>query len=325
MGVICFGDYEKQHTSYLIKTLDLTESQDRVVEFVNTVGDTPGSWFEEAYEVALNAVTRCDFRENSKRIFILIGDSIPHEPSFPLNTLKLDWRVELDRLNAMKVQVFPIQALNHPGAPAFYQYISAMFDTPHLKLEQFHYVVDMIVAVCYSAYSPDSLQAFEASMNQMGKLNVPMQRVIHQLRHGRADTTFVPRFSSAPSSSSAGGGFVPVPPGRFQVLRTSPEAQSIKEFVLANSLNFKVGRGFYELTKPEDISSKKEIILQNVQTDDMYTGEAARTTVGIPLNAACKFSPAKFDTSIWRVFVQSTSYNRKLMPNTMFLYELEVL
>ena len=33
---------------------------------------------------------------------------------------------------------------------------------------------------------------------------------------------------------------------------------SIKDFVQDNSLVFKAGRGFYEFTKPETISAKKE-------------------------------------------------------------------
>jgi hypothetical protein len=36
---------------------------------------------------------------------------------------------------------------------------------------------------------------------------------------------------------------------------------SIKEFVQMNSLIFKTGRGFYEFTKPETVSHKKEVVL----------------------------------------------------------------
>ena len=36
---------------------------------------------------------------------------------------------------------------------------------------------------------------------------------------------------------------------------------SIKDFVLMNSLVFKTGQGFYEFTKPENISDKKEVVL----------------------------------------------------------------
>ena len=37
--------------------------------------------------------------------------------------------------------------------------------------------------------------------------------------------------------------------------------RTIKQFVLSNSLEFKCGRGFYEFTKPEIVSHKKEVKL----------------------------------------------------------------
>ncbi len=39
------------------------------------------------------------------------------------------------------------------------------------------------------------------------------------------------------------------------------ERCDIKTFVQKNSLLFKTGRGFYEFTKPEKISDKKEVVL----------------------------------------------------------------
>ena len=68
-----------------------------------------------------------------------------------------------------------------------------------------------------------------------------------------------------------GDGLVPVNPSRFQVLYV-PTKCSIKEFVLNNSLLFKAGRGFYEFTKPEIISHKKEVVLIEKETGDMFTG-----------------------------------------------------
>ena len=44
-----------------------------------------------------------------------------------------------------------------------------------------------------------------------------------------------------------------------QVLHVESKC-SIKEFILENSLIFKTGRGFYEFTKPEVISHKKEVL-----------------------------------------------------------------
>lgn len=49
-------------------------------------------------------------------------------------------------------------------------------------------------------------------------------------------------------------------PSRFQVLDVDTKCD-IRTFVQNNSLIFKTGRGFYEFTKPEKISDKKEVVL----------------------------------------------------------------
>ena len=74
-------------------------------------------------------------------------------------------------------------------------------------------------------------------------------------------------------------GLIPINPSRFQVLHV-PEKCSIKEFVLNNSLMFRAGRGFYEFTKPEIISNKKEVVLIDKATGDMFTGQEAFDMIG---------------------------------------------
>ena len=131
---------------------------------------------------------------------------------------------------------------------------------------------------------------------------------------------------------------MPVDPSRFQVLHVEAKC-SIKEFVLENSLIFKTGRGFYEFTKPEIVSHKKEVVLVDRATGDMFTGREAADMIGgkyqisvfaprskseksfFTAGGAGRIKPAVLDS--WRVFVQSTSYNRILVPDTGFLYEVD--
>jgi hypothetical protein len=116
-----------------------------------------------------------------------------------------------------------------------------------------------------------------------------------------------------------------VPDGRFQVLRVDNE-QSIKEFILEQGISFKTGRGFYELTKSEKVGLYKEILLYEKETGKLFNGPQIREMLKLSpqinkrgINEALK--PVYFDK--YKVFVQSTSYNRKLMSNTYLLYEVE--
>ena len=61
---------------------------------------------------------------------------------------------------------------------------------------------------------------------------------------------------------------------RFRILQV-PKRCTIKQFVLSNNLEFKVGRGFYEFTKPEIISHRKEVVLVDKKTGQMFTGKDA--------------------------------------------------
>ena len=110
----------------------------------------------------------------------------------------------------------------------------------------------------------------------------------------------------------------PISPSRFQVLAVD-ERVDIKTFVQKNSLVFRTGRGFYEFTKPEKITNKKEVVLVDKVSGDMYTGPEACQMIGA--GGEGKIKPTALEK--WRVFVQSTSYNRVLMPHTGFLYEVD--
>ena len=66
---------------------------------------------------------------------------------------------------------------------------------------------------------------------------------------------------------------------RFNILKV-PKKCTIKQFVLSNNLEFKTGRGFYEFTKPEIISYKKEVVLVEKKTGEMFSGRDAARMIG---------------------------------------------
>jgi hypothetical protein len=111
-----------------------------------------------------------------------------------------------------------------------------------------------------------------------------------------------------------------VAPGRFQFLDVD-ENIPIKDFVTENGLKFKPGRGFYEFTKTETIQGRKEIVLMDRKTGDLFSGDGARDMLGLPPGETVRIRPANLEKYV--VFVQSTSNNRKLMGGSRFLYEVE--
>ena len=74
----------------------------------------------------------------------------------------------------------------------------------------------------------------------------------------RAKSILIPRARTFSGKTERPDGLKEVEKDRFRILHV-PKKCTIKQFVLSNNLVFKCGRGFYEFTKPEIVSHKKEV------------------------------------------------------------------
>jgi uncharacterized protein (TIGR02996 family) len=105
---------------------------------------------------------------------------------------------------------------------------------------------------------------------------------------------------------------------RFQVLEVGKDTP-IKAFVEASGLTFAAGRGCYELTGPETVQGHKEIIVLLGETGEAVAGARARELLAAPAGAGARLRPEAGR----KVFVQSSSSNRKLAKGTTLLYRVE--
>lgn len=91
----------------------------------------------------------------------------------------------------------------------------------------------------------------------------------------------------------------------------------IREYVETEiGKTYSLGMAFYQPTSSVVIQDSKEIYVQDVKTGKVYTGNNIRQLLGLPASTA-KVSPGNHKD--WRIFVQSTSVNRKLLRNTNIL------
>jgi predicted DNA-binding WGR domain protein len=306
IGIIAHGDYCDKRSSYVTKHLPLTDDVDKICKFVETVGPTGGGDAPECYELVLHEARSQPWSVEAAKALVLIGDDVPHPPA--QNPDKLDWRTEAKALADDGVTVYAVQALNRSHSKRFYEELARIGGGYHVPLDQFSFVTDMVMAVCYRQSGEEQLQRYEEEVKTQGRMNRGLNRIFSTML-GRAATTAV-----AEADLSA------VPPGRFQVLDVDEDGP-IKAFVEANGLTFKTGRGFYEFTKTETIQGHKEIILMDRATGDFFEGEKARDLLGLPIGETVRIRPT--DLEKYAVFVQSTSVNRVLKAGTKFLYEVE--
>lgn len=318
IGIIAHGDYCDEGTSYLMKQVDLTTDKEKIVNFVNTVENTGGGDYPEAYEYVLNKAQTLSWDSNSLRVLVMIGDAVPHNKND--NPHKLDWRNEVDELAKMGINIYSVQALysGKGDSYTFYRQMATKTNGYHLFLDQFSYISDAFTAICLKQHSNEKVEQYEQEItSKLGVLTKSMKRFFDTLLNREIkDDDYNEKITSYNEDDDK---ITPCPPAKYQLLKVDKEL-SIKDFVLSNDLKFKTGKGFYEFTKPESISSKKLIVLMKKDTGELFEGRKARSIAKINDDNK-KYKPS--DLADYKVFIQSTSVSRKLVKGTSFLYEAE--
>jgi len=308
IGITAHGDYCDAGSTYVTKHHEISDDRKSLVRFVEKVEPTGGGDAPECYELVLHEARTFNWTKGKSRVLVLIGDDVPHGPNEKQNAKKLDWRNEIAMLTEMGVNVYGVQALGKRHATPFYEEVARQTGGFRIALDQFASVTDMILAIAFKQTGGEQLQNFEQEVKDQGRMNRSLDAMFATLSGRRATTDFKPASLDA------------VPPGRFQVLDVDKE-QDIKTFVQDNGLLFKTGRGFYEFTKTENVQSYKEVVLMRRGSGDMFSGAKARELAGLPEGYDARLGPSSL--SEFRVFVQSTSSNRKLKSGTGFLYEVD--
>lgn len=116
----------------------------------------------------------------------------------------------------------------------------------------------------------------------------------------------------------AAAGLTPVEASKYQLIPVARDA-AIREWVVECGHTYRTGCAFYQLSKSEKVQSRKQIAVLEKKTDRVYTGPEARALLGLP-NTEIRVKPDHNDD--FTIFVQSTSVNRKLVPNTRLLLML---
>ncbi|NML52645.1 VWA domain-containing protein [Streptomyces sp. R302] len=113
----------------------------------------------------------------------------------------------------------------------------------------------------------------------------------------------------------AAAGLTPVDASGYQLIPV-PRDVAIREWVTESGHTYKTGCAFYQLSKSEKIQARKRIAVLEKKTDRVYTGPEARALLGLP-DEEVRVKPDQ--NADFTIFVQSTSVNRKLVPNTRLL------
>ncbi len=342
VGIVAHGDYDAE---YLYKQVDITTNKKELSDFVKDVPNTTGRSYPEAYEYVLNKVQEMSWQPSALKILVMVGDAIPHEDHD--NPHKLKWRNELEKLKNMEISVYSVQCLNsnNGSTKMFWKTMASVTGGYHLYLNQFSFITEMMTAICFKSMGTESLELYQQELETSSRITDNLKNMFNILL-GKSTTEDIEReeetrydWGSSSSSSSSttvsarvdrtvdlgidatSATLVPCRPSRFQSLNVT-EDTDIKKFVSDNGLTFKKGRGFYQFTKPELIQKNKEIVLRRKDNLTFYEGDKARVMLKlVTYDTGKKIKNTDFPE--YDVFIQSNSYNRKLISGTIFIYDSE--
>ena len=164
IGVIAHGDYIDGDRC--ISLLPLTNDVAVIHKFFLETPNTGGGDAPECYELALHKGRTMDWRPEAHKLFILIGDDQPHKPTYPGNTLQLDWKQELAGLKEIGVKVYPLKCLNC-ATDFFYQYIADLFETPLLRPTNFAGASEILAGYVYASGGEEAFAGYEANVSDV--------------------------------------------------------------------------------------------------------------------------------------------------------------
>ncbi|KAM9998563.1 hypothetical protein ACTFIY_008203 [Dictyostelium cf. discoideum] len=112
--------------------------------------------------------------------------------------------------------------------------------------------------------------------------------------------------------------------GSFVVLPPNNVPSTFKELCEKNRVSYSQGEGYYALKKKEEISEIKDMVLHNTKSDTFIIGHNdVCLALNQPANKRITLKPTDLPPDT-RLFVQSTSHNRKIPADTHVLMKVSV-
>ena len=133
LGIVAFGDYcdmpSKDNFGKAYQVLNLTNDEEKIINFVKKAQNTSGGDGDEFYELVIKKIVEeTDWREGSTKAVLLIADAAPHEVGYSYRNIvsnaQIDWREEAKKASELGIK-FDTMTIN-PMYVEWYKDLSAM-------------------------------------------------------------------------------------------------------------------------------------------------------------------------------------------------------
>ena len=308
IGIISFGDYCDGRAC--MDMLDFTSDVSALERYVNKNHTSEGGDSDECYEYALFKAKSLSWRDGPKAL-VMIGDCSPHPVGYVIpsswkrlarlnfDRVPYDWKKEAQDLINQGVSIYPIRALENEADTPFYHGLATLNKekVPLLKLANFKDINGFLTAITMAKVG--RIAEFQKEVEEDGGYSDGIVGAIRSLSScASVSEVFDPSSDKITSMSDKSAGFVVL-----DVKRTTP----IKEFVENNGLKYKAGHGFYSIKNSTKVlKSNMDVVIMDKKTKE----------IKVPTSRNLKELMRDH-----KVFVQSKSYNRKLVGGSQLLYK----
>lgn len=168
LSIVAFGDYcdMKSATEFgrAYQCIGLTNDQNKLIKFVTEAKNTGGGDGDEFYELVIKKITEeTQWRDNSSRTLLLIGDCEPHKVGYScepfVKNARIDWKQEA--MNACTKGI-KIDTLRIHAGTRFYEEVSRMTDGVCLNFSSSNKTADLVEATSLARGGERTRSAFMA-------------------------------------------------------------------------------------------------------------------------------------------------------------------
>lgn len=155
VAVVAFKDHgaEGEDETYLTRVLPLTSDRRRLLRFVGSPALAPGAGGggAEAVECALRAARGLRWREEARRVVVLVGDKPPHGAGLDgLDACPhhVDYRDEVEALATRGVELHAVQVGDHLVTRRVFEYMAARTGGSFARLRHVRDLSDVVESAC---------------------------------------------------------------------------------------------------------------------------------------------------------------------------------
>jgi hypothetical protein len=187
LGVVCFKDHgpEGEEDHYLTLSHPLTSRPEKLDRFLRSRRIAPGEGGggAEAVECALHAAGELKWRDDARKVVVLVGDKPPHGAgmdSLDECPRHVDWRDEVEKLARLGVRVHAVLVGSHLEARRSFEWMADSTDGKFLELRSPKDLGPLLVSVCLAEAGRD-VERFAAKLDAAGRLTASRRELLHAL------------------------------------------------------------------------------------------------------------------------------------------------